>query len=124
MVLTLATVLATGCGGGSAGAPVKLSGTTNNHGTKPAKDALEVEADDFYFGPTFVTAAAGQAFTVELVNNGSARHTFTSEAMGIDIELPPGAKRTVTLHAPPSGFSEFHCKFHQGQGMQGAVYVK
>lgn len=125
VALSLVSVLAVGCGGGgSSAAPVKLPGTTNDHGTKTAKDGITVEADDFYFNPTFLTATAGQKVTVELTNEGSARHTFTSEVMGVDIELAPGAKRTVTITAPASGFTEFHCRFHQGQGMQGAVYVK
>ena len=126
LVVTLSVValLAVGCGGGSSKPPISLPGSTNDHGTKTAKDNLEVEADDVYFSPTFITAAAGQKFTVQLTNEGAERHTFTSPANGIDLELAPGATRTVTLTAPPSGSVEFHCRFHQSQGMQGAVYVK
>ncbi len=123
--LSVVALIAVGCGGGgSTKPPVALAGETNNHGTKTAKDGLGVEADDYYFNPTFITATAGQKFTVELKNEGTARHTFTSPTAGVDLELPPGASRTVTLTAPATGSVEFHCRFHQSQGMQGAVYVK
>ena len=122
----VAGLILTGCGDGddSGSPPVSLPGTTNDHGTKEAKDDLEVEADDFYFGPTYISAGAGQKFTIQLTNEGSARHTFTSSTLGIDLELAPGAARTVSLSAPASGSTEFHCRFHQAEGMQGAVYVK
>ncbi len=123
--LSVVALLAVGCGGGgSTKPPVALAGDTNNHGAKTAKDGLEVVADDFYFNPTFITATAGQKFTVQLKNNGTARHTFTSPIDSVDLELPPGASRTVALTAPATGSVEFHCRFHQSQGMQGAVYVK
>ncbi len=122
--LAVMALILTGCGGSESkkGASVSLPGQTNDHGSKTAKDDLEVEADDFYFGPTFITARAGQQFSIELKNEGSVRHTFTG--VGVDLELAPGADRTVTLTAPGSGTAEFHCRFHQSQGMQGAVYVR
>jgi len=127
LVVTLSVValIVVGCGGGgSSKPPVALAGETNNHGTRTAKNDMTVEADDYYFSPTFITATAGQKFTVQLKNDGTARHTFTSPVNGLDLELAPGATRTVTLTAPPTGSVEFHCRFHQSQGMQGAVYVK
>jgi plastocyanin len=122
--LSLVALVAVGCGGGSSKAPVSLPGPTNNHGTKTARDDLAVVADNYSFSPTFLTASAWQKFTVQLRNDGSARHTFTSPTMNIDLELAPGAARSITLTAPASGSVEFHCRFHQSQGMQGAVYVK
>jgi len=131
IVVVGALAVAVGCGSSSSttkgadkqGPPVSLAGTTNDHGTQVAKDALEVEADDFYFGPTFIKATAGQRFIIEIKNDGKATHTFTSPALGIDEELAPGATKTITLSAPPSGSVEFHCRFHQGTGMQGALFV-
>ncbi len=124
LILSAVALIVVGCGGGSTKAPVALAGPTNDHGTKTAKDDLAVEADDFSYTPTFITATAGQKFTVQLRNNGSARHTFTSPSNGLDLELSPGATRTVSLTAPPTGLVEFHCRFHQDRGMQGAVYVR
>jgi plastocyanin len=129
IVATLAVLalFLAGCGDDdSAGSkpPVSLSGQVNNHGTAKAKDDLEIEADDLYFAPTFIEAKAGQKFSVELHNEGSARHTFTSDDLGVDLELPAGDRRTISLTAPASGMASFHCRFHEGQGMKGAVYVR
>jgi plastocyanin len=122
--LAVVVLVLAGCGGSASkkGAPVSLQGQTNDHGTRTAKDDLDVETDDYYFGPTFIAARAGQQFSVKLRNEGSTRHTFTG--VGVDLELAPGAARTVTLTAPASGVAEFHCRFHQSQGMQGAVYIR
>ena len=130
VALVALALLAAGCGGsddesektGSA-PPVSLAGTTNNHGTMSAKDGLEMEADDFYFGPTFLRATAGQVFTVELHNEGKNPHTFTISGLGIDEQLAPGEGKTVKVTAPQSGSTPFICRFHQGQGMQGAIFV-
>lgn len=115
-----------GCGGDgeSSSPPISLEGVTSNHGTEVAKNDLEVEVDNYYFGPTFITAGAGQKFTIQLRNEGNGRHTFTSADLGVDLELAPGATRTVSVNSPQSGTAEFHCRFHESQGMQGAVYVK
>ena len=127
----LAVVLVTGgCGGdgkgGAEGAgtapPVSLAGAVNNHGAKTASSAtVELELDDFYFGPTFIKATPGQQIKIELHNEGAAPHTFTMA--GVDEELQPGAKKTITITAPQSGLANFTCRFHVGQGMQGAIYV-
>ena len=125
IVVALALALAA-CGDSDEGGGstlVSLSGKTNEHGTKTATAELEVEADDFYFEPTYIKATAGQAFTVEIHNEGKVAHTFTSTALGVDQEVAAGEKKTITLTAPPSGNALFFCRFHQSQGMQGAVFV-
>ena len=124
--LAVLALLLTGCGDDDSedsAPPVSLVGQVNNHGTAEAEDDLQMEADDLYFGPTFIEAKAGQRFSVELHNEGSARHTFTSDDLGVDLELPPGARRTISLTAPETGSASFHCRFHEGQGMKGAVFV-
>jgi plastocyanin len=105
----------------------RLSGKVNDKGTKSAvgQDELELEADDFYFRPTYIRVTPGQRLQVEIENEGDAAHTFTSSKLAVDDQLAPGAKKTVTVTAPMTpGLTEFHCSFHAGMGMRGALVVE
>ena len=130
VVLALMLLVAVGCGkseessSSNEAPPVSLQGTTNNHGTKTASNDMEVELDDFYFSPTYIKATAGPKFTIELSNEAKVAHTFTSNALGnVDEEIAPGTKKTITVTAPAGGMAVFFCRFHQSQGMQGAVFI-
>jgi len=145
VVLGIVVVLAGGCGesGGSGSAsgsasvsgsasgsgapedpPVALSGKVENKGIKDATGGgdVDMELDDFYFGPTFLKVKAGQSLKLNLHNEGKAAHTFTTA--GVDETVQPGEKKTVTVTGPASGAVVFSCRFHQAQGMQGAMYLK
>jgi plastocyanin len=103
--------------------PVSLEGTVNDHGAGEIEnDELELELDDNYFAPTFARGTPGEEVTVELVNEGDATHTFTSDALGVDEELSGGDSSSVTITLPEEGAVEFHCRFHGEQGMKGAFY--
>ena len=119
------TLVAAGCGGGSSKPPITLSGKVNAHGTKSVSDgaSLEVEADDFYFNPTYVKAPAAAKIKIELKNEGTTPHTFTSDALKVDEQVDPGQTKTIDVTLPGAGAAEYHCKFHQGQGMQGGFAV-
>jgi plastocyanin len=78
--------------------------------------------DDFYFGPTFVQGRPGSTVTVALENEGTAPHTFTIDAVHVDVEVQPDSKGTATVTLPASGALAFYCRFHRGQGMQGAFF--
>jgi plastocyanin len=145
LALVTALALLTACGGGgdggepqasgtsttaagspAGGAPVALAGTVNDHGSKDLGTATEteIELDDFYFGPTYVRARPGTTLTIELENEGDAPHTFTIDGLGVDQTVQPGAKAEATVTLPASGAVRFYCRFHQGQGMQGAFYFQ
>ena len=103
--------------------PVSLEGTVSDHGVGEIEnDELELELDDNYFAPTFARGTPGAEVTVELVNEGNATHTFTSDALGVDEELGGGDTSSVTITLPEEGAVEFHCRFHEGQGMKGAFF--
>jgi plastocyanin len=109
--------------------PVTLDGKVNNKGTKDIstkKSArLELEADDFYFSPTFVKVKPGEKVRITLKNEGSATHTFTSDALNIDQQLASGKSKKFTVTVPSSGTAfQFHCDFHEDMGMQGAFFTK
>jgi plastocyanin len=110
----------------AAGAPVTLSGQVTDKGTKDATsgDELELELDNFYFSPTFIKVTAGQKLTLKLKNEGSAPHTFTSTELSVDKELKPDETATVEITVPSADAVAFFCRFHQGGGMQGALFTK
>ena len=129
-MLATVSLVAAGCGGSSSkdnSTPVSLAGQVNKHGTKTVKDgdSVEVEADNYYFNPTFVKAPAGAKLKLELKNDGSVPHTFTSDALNVDQQLSPGKSKKLTVTVPTSGAAfQFHCDFHEAMGMQGAFFTK
>ena len=112
--------------GPGSGAPVSLPGSTNADGGEgdATSGSIEVELEDFYIDPTFIKASPGAKVKLSLKNTGGAPHTFTSSALGVDETLQPGASKDVEVTMPASGATEFHCRFHQSSGMQGAFFFK
>jgi plastocyanin len=107
-------------------APVKLSGTVNNHGTKALTGmtaAIELEQDNFYFNPTFLKADKGAHVTVEVKNEGNVPHNFSIDSLHVNQTVEPGKTAKVTVSLPATSAPvAFYCKFHKSQGMQGAFY--
>jgi plastocyanin len=103
---------------------VALPGKTNDEGDRgdATSGTLEVELEDFYINPTYTIASPGATVKLSLKNTGSAAHTFTSAALGVDETLQPGASKDVEVTMPASGATEYHCRFHQASGMQGAFF--
>jgi plastocyanin len=113
----------------AAKAPVKLGQKVNIKGTKDVSSKssakLEMEMDDKYFNPTFIKAKAGEKITLELKNEGSLPHTFTSDGLSVDQQVDPGKSAKLTFTVPSDGqVFQFHCNFHQAAGMIGGVYTK
>jgi plastocyanin len=109
--------------------PVSLSGKVNAKGTKDlsgkSSATLTLEADDFYFSPTFVKVKPGEKVTITFKNEGKATHTFTSTGLSIDQQVSAGKSTKFTLTVPSTGDAfQFHCNFHKDMGMQGAFYTK
>lgn len=87
-----------------------------------AKDGkLDVEIDDYYFGPAFIHAPGGTTLRLTIENGGDMAHTFTIDSLKVDEELQSGAKATVEVAVPDSGAVRYYCRFHEGSGMQGAI---
>jgi len=104
--------------------PVKLSGSVNNKGIGTATSGqAQIELDNFFFKKTFLKATAGTV-TVQLENGGSVPHTFTIDAQNIDETLQPGDTKSVTVNVTAGKPTAFYCRFHKGQGMQGAFFTK
>jgi plastocyanin len=115
--------------GAKSSKPVQVDGKVNVKGTKDISAeksaSLEIEADDYYFEPTFVKVQPGEKVSVSLKNEGDETHTFTSDSLNIDKTVAPGKSAKVTVTVPTDGTAfAFHCNFHQSMGMQGAFYTK
>jgi plastocyanin len=123
-VLLILTLVAASCG--DEGGTITLDGqTANDHGTEDVsgESSLEFELDDFYFSPTVLQGEPGQTVTLEAFNEGEAAHTFTSEELGVDEQVDPEAEASIDITFPDSGQIVFVCRFHEGQGMRGALEV-
>jgi plastocyanin len=135
LVLTVSAIAALALTGGVALAaknpPVQLQGKVTNKGEKTVKKGkISIEADDYYFKPTFTKAKPGSTVTVKLANEGKTQHTFTIPSLGVDTVLNPDQKATVSVTLPTNGALGYYCRFHgpsgtQGDlGMQGAFFSK
>ena len=103
-----------------------MSGVTYaDHGTKDVRklSKLELEADDYYFGPTFLRGNPGQRLTLMMENEATTLHNITIPSLGIDKDIPPKGKVRVDVTFPASGVLTFSCKFHGPLGMAGMLKV-
>ena len=126
IVVVIAALAATGVlagcgsssGSGASGAYGKTSNTTAAS-TGSAADTLT--AKDFSYSPTSVQLTAGKAVTLKAVNDGAAKHNLTIKGLKVDVDLPSGSTKTVTV-TPKAGTYEFHCEYHPTQ-MKGTITV-
>jgi YVTN family beta-propeller protein len=94
-----------------------------DHGTKDVRNLskLELEADDYYFSPTFVRGKPGQKLTLLVENEASTLHNISIPALGIDKDIRPKGKVQVDVTFPASGMLAVSCKFHGSLGMNGQL---
>jgi YVTN family beta-propeller protein len=101
-----------------------LGGVTYaDHGTKDVRtlSKLELEADDYYFSPTFLRGKPGQKLTLVVESDASVLHNISIPALGVDKDIPPKGKVQVEVTFPASGVLAFSCKFHGPLGMNGQL---
>jgi uncharacterized cupredoxin-like copper-binding protein len=92
--------------------------------TAAAAVAVDVVSQDIFFEPSEVTIPANTDVTVNLPNEGAAPHNFSIDALGIDVDMAPGATEQVVINAP-AGEYEFYCNVpgHKEAGMVGTLIV-
>jgi YVTN family beta-propeller protein len=100
--------------------------TYADHGTKDVRklSRLELEADDYYFSPTFLRGTPGQKLTLLVESEARTLHNISIPALGIDQDVPPKGKIQVTVTFPASGVLAFFCKFHGALGMNGQLLTQ
>jgi len=94
-----------------------------DHGTKDVRNLskLELEADDYYFSPTFLRGRPGQKLTLLVENEARTLHNISISSIGIDKDIPPKGKVQFEVTFPASGVLAFTCKFHGALGMNGQL---
>jgi plastocyanin len=130
LVLVLAVAACGGYGSddnGDEGGSTTIGGMTASlHGTKDVSGEtgkVEIEMYDDYFEPTVLNGKPGQTITLELKNEGEKPHTLTISDKDIDQEVQPGDEAEADVTFPQSGELVFVCRFHENNGMIGALEV-
>jgi YVTN family beta-propeller protein len=108
-------------------APASTHGTMtiSDHGTLEVKGqtTIELEADEYYFKPTFLQGTPGQRLKLEIENESGTLHNISLPEQHLDMDIPPKGTVTVEVVFPASGTVRFFCKFHEALGMHGALRV-
>ncbi len=122
LLLVLAIPLAAGCGSGDDGD----DGDTSAADTTAGGATIQVEATEFQFNPSDLSAEAGEV-TIDLSNAGSAEHAIEVEGNGVEessdtIGGGDSTQLTVTLE---EGTYTIYCPVgnHREQGMEGTLTV-
>ncbi|MBA2597248.1 MAG: cupredoxin domain-containing protein [Chloroflexia bacterium] len=68
-------------------------------GDETAAATAEIVSYDIYFEPDSLTIPANTDVTVVLPNEGVTAHNFSIDALGIDVDLAPGATEEVVINA-------------------------
>ena len=97
--------------------------TFSDHGTKDVKGkgVLDLEADNYYFDPTFLRGTPGQKINIQIKNDSGTLHNFSIPEQQIDVDIPRKGKVVVEVTFPSSGVVRFLCKYHSSRGMNGEL---
>jgi uncharacterized cupredoxin-like copper-binding protein len=110
--------------GAEGGTPAVAATPATGDETTTAAMTVDVVSYDIYFEPSEVTIPANTDVTVNLPNEGVTPHNFAIDALGIDVDIAPGATEQVVINAP-AGEYEYYCNVpgHKQAGMAGTLIV-
>ena len=94
------------------------------HGSEDVsgESEVELEVDDYYFGPTVLRGKAGQELTLSLTNEGAELHNLTLQDQSIDTDISAGQSEVkVKVKFPAAGSLTFFCEYHLDTGMRGEL---
>jgi len=97
----------------------------SDHGTRDisGQRVVKLEADDYYFGPTFLRGKPGQRVRLRVENESGTLHNITIAEQQIDRDILPKKAIEIGVTVPSSGIVTFTCKFHGPLGMNGYFSV-
>jgi plastocyanin len=87
---------------------------------------VQIETRDVSFHPTALTIPASGTSEIFVHNAGRVVHTFTIDALGVQVVVSPGGTDVATIVAPAPGVYEFYCSVsgHKQAGMVGTLTVR
>jgi plastocyanin len=109
----------------AAGATPAAGGEEQAAAGAGAGEAVTVESYDIYFEPSALSIPAETDVTVSLPNDGVTLHNFSIDALGISVDIAPGATEETVINAP-AGTYEYYCNVpgHKPAGMVGTLTVQ
>lgn len=113
IALVAVLALAAGCGGDD-GATTDAAGAS-----EAVPERVTLTAMDMAFSPPTLEAPAGGS--IEFVNDDTAKHSFTAEEAGLDVDADAGSSATVDLGTAEPGTYDFVCKYHPD--MKGSLEI-
>lgn len=87
-------------------------------------DDLKLETNNTAFSETSLSADAGEV-GIFVSNRDLFWHTFTIDALGLELRVPVKGERRITFRAKPGDY-EFYCRIpgHKIAGMRGMLSVR
>lgn len=91
----------------------------------PVAPGMAVVSRDIYFDPDGLAIPANTDIALLLPNEGKALHSFTIDALGIDVYIAPESEGRVVINAAP-GTYRFYCAVygHATAGMVGELTIR
>lgn len=121
-------LVASACGGSSEEkAPTPAKTTTApaavDSGAGGTQVTIMANSNPYVFQPADFTFNAGENYNL-VFNVDAELHTFSSEALGVEVVLNPNSTVTHAIKFDTPGTYEFICVPHLAEGMKATVTVK
>lgn len=120
--VAVALFLATACGQ----APVAIPATPTPAPLPPLATIPRLDLSGYQFTPNVIEVTRGQRTKFELAGDGLA-HTFTIQAIGVDIPVAEGSVSQAVeflVPADASGELALVCRLHELAGMVATLRVR
>lgn len=92
--------------------------------TVDKEGATVVAAYGWEFDPKTLDAGAGRTTRLLITNKDAIVHTFTIDALGIDLKVGPWGEELLVLTSPPAGVYGFRCTIPGHEDMNGILSVQ
>jgi plastocyanin len=102
-------------------AAISLIAAAGIDSVQPQAGDIQLTTTEFRFSPTIITTA-DETIAIAVTNDDTTRHTFTIDALDVDLNVPPGTTQRVTFTAEAGNY-RFYCTPH-APDMAGSLVVE